>query len=96
MHRMHYEKRYGEFETIRLLLSTLLTLRNELVSVNAAANKDTLRTEVLHMIDRGRRLMGMDVVVRNVQTGAKLNHLNTGSIRLYQLVRIFVISHLRF
>lgn len=89
------DRRIQEFTRLRSMVDALLSCLRRINSHDTSeAQKNELKTQALNKIEQGRRLLGLDMVVRT-PSGEAATENNTPLINLYQLHRTTLVHNNR-
>jgi hypothetical protein len=89
------DRRMQEFTRLRSMVDALLSCLRRINSPDTSeAQKNELKTQALNKIEQGRRLLGLDMVVRT-PSGEAATENNTPLIQLYQLHRTTLVHNNR-
>eukprot|EP01133_Synstelium_polycarpum_P010994 gene10994-12806_t len=79
------ERRVAEYKIMKDRLSLLLDWHSKILSTSITLEvRDMLKGKVISKIEEGRRLMGLDMIVRTAN-GEPAHETNTGIIQLYRM-----------
>jgi hypothetical protein len=84
--KLFLERKMNEYKALKERISVLLEWHHKICSNGTTeTRRKELKDKVFAKIEEGRRLMGMDMIVRT-STGEVATERNTGVIALYHMV----------